>query len=123
MDDKEFDKIIKDTPLIDHQLKMKALKGDGFTDKEVEESRGRMLYVYDRTEAALADGPWLVGNQFTLADIALLPYVDAFRGPRPELMASHPRTKEWFERCMARPAVRTVWEPSEEAPAPGARAA
>lgn len=123
MDDKEFEKVIRDTPLIDHQLKMKALKGDGFTDKEVEESRGRMQYVYDRTEAALADGPWLVGNQFTLADIALLPYVDAFRGPRPELMDSHPRTKEWFERCMARPAVKTVWEPSEEAPAPQMRAA
>jgi glutathione S-transferase len=123
MGDAEFEKIIKDTPLIDHQLKMKALKGGGFTEKEIEESNGRMQYVYDRTEAALANGPWLVGTQFTLADIALLPYVDAFRGPRPELMQSHPRTNEWFERCMARPAVKATWEPSDEAPAPQVRAA
>jgi glutathione S-transferase len=123
MDDKEFEKVIKETPLIDHQLKMKALKAEGFSQKEFEESYGRMQYVYDRTEAALANGPWLVGNQFTLADIALLPYVDAFRGPRPELMQSHPRTKEWFERCMARPAVKATWEPSDEAPAPNMRAA
>jgi glutathione S-transferase len=102
---------------------MKALKSEGFSQKEFEESYGRMQYVYDRTEAALANGPWLVGKQFTLADIALLPYVDAFRGPRPELMQSHPRTKEWFERGMARPAVKATWEPSDEAPAPNMRAA
>jgi glutathione S-transferase len=123
MDDKEFEKVIQETPLIDHQIKMKALKAEGFSQKEFEESYGRMQYVYDRTEAPLANGPWLVGNQFTLADIALLPYVDAFRGPRPELMQTHPRTKEWFERCMARPAVKATWEPSDEAPAPTMRAA
>lgn len=123
MSDAEFDKVIRETPLVDHQIKMKALRASGFTDKEAEESFGRMQYVYDRCETALADGPWLVGKQFTLADIALLPYVDAFRGPRPELMDSHPRTKEWFERCMARPAVKATWEPSDEAPAPQVRAA
>jgi glutathione S-transferase len=124
MSEAEFDKVIRETPLVDHQIKMKALKGAGFTDKEVEESNGRMQFVYDRCEQALAEGgPWLVGEQFTLADIALLPYVDAFRGPRPELMGSHPRVKEWFERCMARPAVKATWEPSDEAPAPQARVA
>jgi glutathione S-transferase len=123
MSDTEFDQVIRDTPLVDHQLKMKALRASGFTDKEAEESFGRMQYIYDRCEAALADGPWLIGQQFTLADIALLPYVDAFRGPRPELMQSHPRTAAWFERCMARPAVKATWEPSDEAPAPQVRAA
>ena len=123
MSQTEFDMVIRDTPLVDHQLKMKALRATGFTDKETEESFGRMQYIYDRCEAALADGPWLIGQHFTLADIALLPYVDAFRGPRPELMESHPRTKEWFERCMARPAVKATWEPSDEAPAPQVRAA
>jgi glutathione S-transferase len=123
MSDAEFDRVIKETPLVDHQLKMKALKAGGFTDKEFEESSGRMQYIYDRCEAGLANGPWLVGKQFTLADIALLPYVDAFRTPRPELMQSHPRVKEWFERCMARPAVKATWEPSDEAPAPQVRAA
>jgi glutathione S-transferase len=123
MNDAEFDQVIRDTPLVDHQLKMKALRASGFTDKETEEAFGRMQYIYDRCEQALADGPWLIGKQFTLADIALLPYVDAFRGPRPELMDTHPRTKEWFERCMARPAVKATWEPSDEAPAPQVRAA
>jgi glutathione S-transferase len=124
MGEAEFDKVIRETPLIDHQIKMKALRAGGFSEKEFEEAFGRMQYIYDRCEAGLADGgPWLVGKQFTLADIALLPYVDAFRTPRPELMQSHPRVKEWFERCMARPAVKATWEPSDEAPAPQVRAA
>ena len=33
------------------------------------------------------------------------------------------KAKEWFERCMARPAVKATWEPSDEAPAPQVRAA
>ena len=113
----EFEAAMRDTPLIDHQLKYRALKGDGFTAKEVEELRGRMDYVCDRCEAALADGPYLAGAQYTLADIALLPYVQAFQMSRPELMQSHPRTREWFERVMARPAVQATYQPSDEAPA------
>ena len=112
----EFEQAMRDTPLVDHRLKYQALRGDGFTAKEVEESRGRMQYVCDRCEAALADGPYLAGASYTLADIALLPYVQAFSMTRPELMQSHPRTREWFERVMARPAVKATYQPSDEAP-------
>ena len=38
----------------------------------------------------------------------------AFREVRPELMNSHPRTREWFERVMARPAVKETYSPSSE---------
>jgi glutathione S-transferase len=116
MDEAAFARVVAETPLVDHRLKLQALKGDGFTKKEFEEAWGRMEYVYDRCEAALADGPYLVGKMYTLADIALLPYVFAFTLTRPELMTSHPRTREWYERVMARPAVRETYEPSAEAP-------
>jgi len=112
-----FDAVIRDTPLIDHQIKYRSLKGEGFTAKEIEESRGRMDYVCDRCEVALADGPYLAGAQYTLADIAILPYVQAFAMTRPELMQSHPRVREWYERVMARPAVQATYQPSDEAPA------
>lgn len=117
MSEAEFDKVVKETPLVDHQLKLKALKGEGFSTKEFDEAYGRMAYTYDRCEAALADGPYLVGAHYSLADIALLPYVFAFRQTRPELMETHPKTRDWFERVMARPAVKATYEPSEEAPA------
>jgi glutathione S-transferase len=53
---------------------------------------------------------------YTLAEIAILPYVDSFKDVRPELMTTHPRTREWHERVMARPAVRETYLPSDEAP-------
>ena len=117
MDEAQFARVVAETPLVDHQMKLKALRGEGFTKKEFDEAWGRMAYVYDRSEAALAEGPWLAGEQYTLADIALLPYVHAFKLTRPELMETHPRTRDWYARIMARPAVRATYEPSDEAPA------
>jgi glutathione S-transferase len=93
------------------------LKGDGFTPKEIEESRGRMDYVCDRCETALGEGPYLAGPAYTLADIAILPYINAFIVSRPELLGTHPRTREWYDRVMARPAVKATYQPSDEAPA------
>ena len=119
MDESEFNRVVKETPLVDHRLKLQALKGEGFSKKEFDEAYGRMDYVFDRAEAALAEGPYLAGAQYTLADIAILPYVFAFNQVRPDLMQSHPLTRTWYERVMSRPAVLAAYNPSDEAPAPG----
>ena len=121
MSEAEFATVVAATPLVDHQLKLQALKGEGFSKKDFDEAYGRMDYVFARCEAALGAGPYLAGAGYSLADIAILPYIFAFREVRPELMASHPKTREWFERVMARPAVQATYTPSEEAPAPARR--
>jgi glutathione S-transferase len=117
MSEDAFARTVADTPLVDHRLKLQALRGDGFTKKEFEEAHGRMDYVFGRCEAALGAGPYLAGETYSLADIAILPYVFAFNLVRPELMTSHPRVREWYERVMARPAVTATYQPSDEAPA------
>ncbi|MGH7075153.1 MAG: glutathione S-transferase family protein [Stellaceae bacterium] len=117
MSESEFEQVVRETPLVDHRLKLRALKGEGFTKKEFDEAYGRMDYVFERTETALADGPHLAGGQYTLADIAILPYVFAFNLMRPELIPGHPRIKAWYDRVMARPAVQATYQPSDETPA------
>lgn len=114
MDEAEFEIVIRDTPLVDHRVKLKALRGDGFSEVEREEALGRMDYIYDRCEAALADNRYLVGDTISLAEIALLPYVDAFAKLRQELLQRHPRTAQWYGDLMARPAVTETYLPSEE---------
>jgi glutathione S-transferase len=114
MGEADFAKMVEETPLIDHRLKLQALKGEGFTKKEFDEAYGRMEYVYARCDAALAEGEYLAGDAFSLADIAILPYVHSFKDVRPDLTTRYPRTAAWLERMMARPAVRETYFPSAE---------
>lgn len=64
-------------------------------------------------ERALQASPWLVGDQYTLADIALVPYVTRFdRLGLHGMWADRPRVTEWFARVQARPsfdAAITAW--------------
>jgi len=66
--------------------------------------------VFDQAEAWLADGPFIAGEAFSLADCALVPYVlrvdhlqlgDRLIAPRPALSA-------WYETVRARPSWETA---------------
>ena len=67
-----------------------------------------MIGLLDRVEAALADGDWLSGDGFGLADAALLPYVlrldNLFMTP---LVEARPRLNDWYARVQALPAYAT----------------
>ena len=60
--------------------------------------------AYDWLEANLGDGPWAVGEQFTLADCAAAPslfYADWVE----EIGAGRPRLAAYRARLLAHPAV------------------
>ncbi len=66
------------------------------------------VQVYRRTicdmEQALADGPWIVGDGFCLADICLAPYFQTIlQFGWTDLYRDCPRVADWFEACRARP--------------------
>ncbi|MDP4594310.1 MAG: glutathione S-transferase family protein [Beijerinckiaceae bacterium] len=78
--------------------------------------------LYDRylhlMEDALAASPWLAGEQFSIADIALTPYVN-----RLDMLSMQglwqggrlPHVTEWFSKIRARPAFRPAllgWIPA-----------
>ena len=71
LSESEFARVVAETPLVDHQLKLQALKGEGFSKKEFDEAYGRMDYVFARCETALAAGSYLAGADYSLADIAI----------------------------------------------------
>jgi len=43
MDEAEFNDVIRNTPLVDHRLKLRALRGDGFSAAEQDEALGGTL--------------------------------------------------------------------------------
>lgn len=59
-------------------------------------------------EAQLKDRQWIVGDTYTVADIALFPWVrgaDIFYGGRDVIgYGDFPAVMDWLDRCMARPA-------------------
>ncbi len=65
--------------------------------------------MFDRIEAQLGAGPWLLGRVFSAADLFLFMLIRWGRAmPRPPRML--PGLAGLAERVVARPAVRAVFE-------------
>jgi glutathione S-transferase len=59
-----------------------------------------------KMERALQESAWLVGQHFTMADVAMAPYVNRLAALAMEGLWREgrlPRVEEWFERIRARP--------------------
>ena len=69
-------------------------------------------------ERALAQHPHLAGPAYSLADINVLSSAERMPRWAPDLMNQNvsPRSWEWFQRMMARPAVKATYSVSDEAP-------
>ena len=60
-----------------------------------------------RMENALQATAWLAGGRYSIADIALVPFVKRIEeeiAPDAVTAASHPRVTQWWETIQARPA-------------------
>ena len=86
-----------------------------FAGREYEDKRPRDRYVAESRrvlgvlEARLAQGPWLMGDTYTIADIATFPWVRNLVGyyAAAELVGivDFPRVQRALERFLTRPAV------------------
>lgn len=86
----------------------KMNKDTGFAGAELEEafndmrkSAARMDWMFEQN-----GGPWLMGEQFTLADIAVAPLLDRMEDLGLEYLweEKYPRVADWLRRIQARPA-------------------
>jgi glutathione S-transferase len=64
----------------------------------------RMDKMLGDMDKALAEGPWLIGDQFTLADIAYAPYVTRLDHLKflEGMLQGRPRAADWYQRLKAR---------------------
>lgn len=70
---------------------------------------GRVVKMMDDMEAALGDGPWLAGEDYSLADIAFAPYVTRVDHLAQKwLFDARPKVAGWLRRMQARPAYQTA---------------
>jgi GST-like protein len=86
-----------------------------FAGKDYEDKRPRDRYVAESKrllgvlEGRVRDRPWVMGDEFTIADVSLIGWVRNLVGfyEAGELVdyASLSAVPAWLERCLARPAV------------------
>jgi glutathione S-transferase len=81
----------------------------------VEEAKENIKPVLAKLETALDEGPWLVGKDFTLADMAYAPFVNRLqRLMFQELWADKPKLSAWIERLAARPSFAKAAGPADQ---------
>jgi glutathione S-transferase len=86
----------------------------GFSRQEIDRSLEQLTETCRRMDAVIAKrGPWLMGEQFTLADVLVMPSIDRMA----DLGLSHvwekkyPHVGEWYEHLQARPAFQATYYP------------
>jgi glutathione S-transferase len=83
----------------------------GFQRADVEAALEQITSTCARMDAALAYGPWLMGGQYTLADIVVTPSIDrmADLGFAHIWTDTYPRVAAWYARMQERPAFRQAY--------------
>jgi glutathione S-transferase len=78
-----------------------------YTEEERGEARAKLVQMLDRMEDMLRGGAWLLGDRYTIADIAVVPFIKRINeeiAPDEVTEARHPRVFAWWTAVQARPA-------------------
>lgn len=88
----------------------RGVRGE-ITQAELGDARAMIEQLLDQLERALDPGPWIVGDQLSLADIAIAPYVYRLSALGSDQFWSHnrrPKIHAWYARLSARPSFQTA---------------
>ncbi|WP_119254422.1 glutathione binding-like protein [Shinella zoogloeoides] len=90
-----------------HKFAAEKVANNSYPVERYRDESKRLLSVL---EERLRDRQWIMGDEYTIADIATFPWVrgaDVFYGGREVLdYAGFPAVMAWLERCLARPAAQ-----------------
>ncbi|MCC2095831.1 MAG: glutathione S-transferase family protein [Hyphomicrobiales bacterium] len=98
-------------PTRERRERWETVAREGFSEKEMQDAYEKMGQCLDRIEAAAARGPWLIGEMYSLADIAMIPFIDRIRNLRPEFLdeARYPGVNRWEAALRERPAFEKAF--------------
>jgi glutathione S-transferase len=105
--DAELAEAMKKIPSKERQQAWLRAARQPYTPEEENEARRKLTLMLDKMETALGEHAWLVGDRYSLADIAQVPFVkrmDEEIIPDEMTAAKHPRVFDWWRKLQARPA-------------------
>jgi glutathione S-transferase len=107
--DAELAEAMKKIPSKERQQAWLRAARQPYTAEEENEARRKLTLMLDKMEASLAAHAWLVGDRYSLADIAVVPFVKRMEEEIiPDEMSEkkHPRVHGWWRKIQARPAFK-----------------
>ena len=105
--DEELAARLKKVPSKERQEAWYRAARKPYTEEERSEARRKLVLLLDRMEEMIGQGRWLVGDTYSIADIAVVPFVkriDEEIAPHETQAAHHPRVAAWWAAVQARPA-------------------
>jgi len=120
MPSKEFDAMADKLPL--RKQFYREMGQVGFTDKKFDASLERLSGCIDRVTKALEkDGPWIIGEQYTIADVVLFPTIVRMIDLKLDhLWANNPVFQAWVDASLARQAFDIAFMPGSRISMPTA---
>lgn len=112
--DKELADKMASTPMPERREHWRRVAREPFTEAEMAGAAESLRHMLGQMERDLAQGPWLAGSEFSLADINMAPYAVRFGelAERGITLEAYPRVADWWQRLSARPAfARAKIEP------------
>jgi glutathione S-transferase len=91
---------------------MLAMGRKGFPEQEMNAALERMRRTYERMDAEIAasGGPWLMGRQITLADVAVMPALVRMADLNLDTMwQAMPRIVRWYDEIRAHAAFKPTY--------------
>ena len=75
-----------------------------YSDEEKRAALTQLLALVGKMEQMLGAGPWLMGNDYSLADIAAVPFIARIAELAPDALEDAPEVADWWQRVQQRPA-------------------
>jgi len=112
MGDEEFVAFAESKPL--RKEFMLAMGRTGFPESEMKAALARLRRTYERKDAEIAKsgGPWLLGKEISLADVAVMPAVVRMADLGLDTQwADLPRVQTWYDNIRAHAAFTPTYYP------------
>jgi glutathione S-transferase len=103
--DEELAERLKKMPSKERQEAWLRAARRPYTDEERAEARRKLVLLLDRMEEMIGKGRWLLGDAYSIADIAVVPFIkriDEEIAPDEMTPARHPRVAAWWASIQAR---------------------
>ena len=110
MSEDEFTAFAESKPL--RKEFMLAMGRQGFPEKDMKAALDRMRRTYARMDQAIesSGGPWLLGRDITLADVAVMPALVRMADlGLAHMWAELPRVQRWYEAICAHPGFKPTY--------------